>query len=119
MHQHRERIVDVDEFAGRLRDPFRNFPDKLLRRTGARQSVEQGMSARIAELVDAVTEAREALAERNALPDDGSHIAIDQRPARAVLRERPLRRALGLSAPPGRQSSHHRDLIRSKPRSAR
>ncbi len=38
------------------------------------------MGARIAELVDAMTEAREALAERNALPDHGSHIAIDQRP---------------------------------------
>ena len=48
--------------------------------TGARQSVEQGMGARIAELVDAVTEAGEALAERNTLPDHGSHIAIDQRP---------------------------------------
>ena len=25
MHQHRERVVDIDEFAGRFRDALRNF----------------------------------------------------------------------------------------------
>ena len=31
MHQHRQRIVDIDEFAGRFRDALRNFPGELAR----------------------------------------------------------------------------------------
>jgi len=74
-----QRIIDIDEFAGRLKDPLRNLPGEFLRGAGARQCVQQGVRARITMLVDAVTEARKALAQRNALPDDRSHIAIDQR----------------------------------------
>src|ERR1700738_4363741 len=59
MYQHRERVVDIDEFAGRFGDALRNFPGEFLRRARARQSFQQYVCARIAVLVDAVTEARE------------------------------------------------------------
>ena len=32
MHQHRERIIDIDEFAGRFRDPFGNLVGEFARR---------------------------------------------------------------------------------------
>src|SRR4051794_2005827 len=67
MHEHGERVVDVDELAGRLDDPLRHFTGEFSRRAGARERVEQRLRARIAALVDAMAEAGKALAERDAL----------------------------------------------------
>ena len=37
MHQHRQGVVDIDEFAGRFRDAIGNFPGKFFRSAGAVQ----------------------------------------------------------------------------------
>ena len=79
MHQHGERIVDIDEFAGRFRDPLRNFVGQFALRARARQRFQQRLRAGIAVLVDAVAEARKALAQRDALADQRRDVAV--RPA--------------------------------------
>ena len=69
MHEHRERVIDVDEFAGRFRDAFGNLMGEFFRSARARQSLQQRARTGIAVLVDAVTKAREPFAERDALAD--------------------------------------------------
>jgi len=70
------------------------------------------MRARIAVLVDAVTEARETFAERNPLPDDRGDIAIHQR-LHELRGQNPGAAMFGaFSTPRGRRSWHHKDSIR-------
>src|SRR4051794_19506358 len=76
MHEHRERVVDVDELAGCLRDPLGHLLGEFARRAGAREGVEQRLRAPIAPLVDAVTEAGKAFAERDTLADHWLDVTI-------------------------------------------
>ena len=78
MDQHRQRIVDIDELAGGLRNPLGNFTGEFFRSPRAQQSFQQCASARIAVLVDAVAEAGKTLAKRDTLPDDGADITTHQ-----------------------------------------
>jgi len=41
MHEHRERVVDIDEFAGRFRDAFRYLVGQFALCTRARQRFQQ------------------------------------------------------------------------------
>ena len=79
VHQHRKGIVDIDEFAGRFGDAIRDFMGEFAVGARARQRFEQRPRAGIAVLVDAMAKAREALAERDALADDGRDLAIGKR----------------------------------------
>ena len=79
VHQHRKGIVDIDELAGRFGDAVRDFVGEFAIRARARQRFQQRPRAGIAMLVDAMTKAREAFAERDALADDGGDLAIGER----------------------------------------
>src|SRR5882672_5354163 len=61
MYQHRERIVDIDEFTGRLRDAFRYLVGQFALCTRARQSLQQRLRPGVAMLVDAVAKTRKTL----------------------------------------------------------
>jgi len=72
VHQHRKGIVDIDELAGCFGDALGDFVGEFTVRAGARQRFQQGPRAGIAMLVDPMTKAREAFAERDALADTGA-----------------------------------------------
>src|SRR5689334_21025989 len=61
--QHGQHIIDIDELARRFRDPLRNLLGEFSRCPGTRQSFEQRDRARVAVLIDAMTEAGKALPE--------------------------------------------------------